>query len=63
MMKEGSNNKKYGSIVIPKARGARKSLFRVGSPKEREDTIVCVRYVGQAVCHRFFLMFSPSLCL
>ena len=59
-MKKDSNNKNYGNIVIPKARGARKSLFRVGSPNEGEDIIICLRYVGQAVCHHF----SPCfLCL
>jgi len=36
MMKEGSTNKNNGSIVFPKSRGAQKSLFRVGNPKERE---------------------------
>ena len=35
-MKEGGNNKTYGSIVIPKARGVRTSLFCVSTPKEKE---------------------------
>ena len=50
----------YGSIVIPKASGVRKSFFCVSTPTERRDKSVSSPYVGQAICHRFSLMLSPS---
>ena len=44
-MNEGDNSKNYGSMVIPKARGVRKPLFRVSTPKEREDMSISLPYV------------------
>ena len=45
-MKEGDNSKHYGIIVIPKARVIQISLFRVSTPKEREDMSIRLPYVG-----------------
>jgi len=57
-MKEGVNRKNYGSTVIPKAQGVRKSLFCVSTPKETKDTGICLPDV---VCEHFLLKFLPSL--
>ena len=54
MMKKGGNNTNYGSIVIPKARGVRESLFRISAPKEREDMTISLPCVGRAVRGHFF---------
>jgi len=45
-MKKGANKINYGSTVIPKVRGIRKSLFRVSTVKETKDTGVCLPRVG-----------------
>ena len=59
-MTESDSSKSYGSIMIPKAREIRKSLFRISTPKEREDLSISLPYVGQAVRYCFFLTFSLS---
>ena len=51
---KGDNSRYYGSIVIPKARDFRKSLFLVSTPKVREDMSISFPYVGRAVRHCFF---------
>ena len=56
-MKKGDDSKNYGSIMIPKARGARKSLFYVSTLKKREDMSISLPYIGQAVCYCFL---TPS---
>jgi len=43
--------------VIPKARGVRKTLFCVSTPKETKDTGVCLLCVGQS----FFSSFCFAL--
>ena len=53
-MKESDNTKNLGSIVIPKARGVPKSLFRVNTLKETEDISISLPCVRQAVHYRFF---------
>ena len=53
-MKESDNTKNLGSIVIPKARGVPKSLFRVSTLKETEDISVSLLCIGRAVHYRFF---------
>ena len=53
-MQESDNTKNLDSIVIPKARGVPKSLFRVSTPKETEDISVSLPCVIQAVHYRFF---------
>ena len=54
-MKESDNTKNFGSIVIPKARGIPKSLFRVSTPKETEDISIILPCIGRVVHYRFFL--------
>ena len=49
-MKESDNTKTFGSIMIPKARGVPKYLFRVSTPKEMEYISISL----QAVHYRFF---------
>ena len=58
-MKESDNTKNLGSIVIPKARGVPKSLFRVSTLKETEDISVSLPCVGRAV-HYCLFSHSPS---
>ena len=53
-MKESDNTKNLGNIVIPKARGVPKSLFRVSTLKETEDISVSLPCVRRAVHYRFF---------
>ena len=56
-MKESDNSTNYGSIMIPKARGVRKSLFRVSTSKEREAMNISLPYVGRVIHHRFSLSY------
>ena len=58
-MKESDNTKNLGSIVIPKARGIPKSLFRISTPKETEDISVSLPCVGRAAI-AFSYILTPS---
>ena len=53
-MKESDNTNNLGSIMIPKASGIPKSLFRVSTLKETEDISVSLPCVRRAVHYRFF---------
>ena len=46
MMKEGDNGKTLDSTIVPKAKGVRKSLFCVSTPKEAEDMSVSLPCIG-----------------
>jgi len=48
-VKEGANGKNLDCIIIPKARGVPKSLFRISTSKETEDMTVSLPCVGQVV--------------
>ena len=48
-MKEGANGRNFGSIMIPKARGVQKSLFRVSTPNETEDMSISFTHDGRVV--------------
>ena len=56
-MKEGGNGKNLGSIMIPKARGVGKSLFRASTPKKTEGMSVSLHCIEQVVHYRFFSCF------
>ena len=53
-MKNSDITNNLGNIMIPKARGVPKSLFRVSTPKEMEDIITSLPCIGRAVHYRFF---------
>ena len=53
-MKESDNITNLGSIVIPKARGVPKSLFRVSTLNETEDISISLPCVRRAVHYRLF---------
>ena len=60
-MKKGGNSKNLGSIVIPKARGARKYLFCVSAHKETEDMSVSLPCIRQAIhCSLLPHVFCPG---
>ena len=50
-MKKGGNSKYLGTIVIPKARGVWKSLFRVSAPKKTEDVSISLPHVIVFLSH------------
>ena len=53
-MKQSDNTKNLGNIVILKARGVPKSLFRVSTLKETDDISVSLLCVRRTVHYRFF---------
>ena len=55
-MKESDNTKNLGSIVIPKARGVPKSLFRVST--QTTSALVCL-----ALDEQFTIAFLTFVCL
>ena len=57
-MTKSDNGSKLVSIVIPKARGVQKSLFRVGTPKEMEDMSISLPCIGQVIHCRFCTFLS-----
>ena len=49
------------SVVIPKARGTQTSLFRVGTPKGREDMSVSLPCIGREIRYHFSHVFAIAL--